>query len=176
MGQTTFSGPVRSLAGFNPVGFNSVVNVASGDNALTLTAADHGGRLITVEDTTMIFTVPEIVATEPTDKTDPGQLCNLGLTFRFLWLATGAGGTEINLSGSDEFIGPITVALENGALQTQFLAEADDNFASINMNATTTGGIIGSYVEITAVASARWIAAKSLLMGSGIASTPFATA
>jgi len=175
MGQTTFSGPVRSLAGFNPSGFNSVVNVASGDNTLTLTAAAHGGRLITVEDTTMIFTVPEIVATEPVDKTDPDQTCNLGLTFRFLWLATGAAGTEINLSGSDEFIGPITIALES-ALQTQFLAEAGDDFASINMNATTTGGIIGSYVEITAVASARWTAAKSLLMGSGTAATPFAVA
>ena len=28
MGQTTFSGPVRSLAGFNPSGFNSVVNLS----------------------------------------------------------------------------------------------------------------------------------------------------
>jgi hypothetical protein len=173
MGTTTFSGPVVSLGGFSGVGFNNIVNVASGDNTLALTAADHGGRLITVEDTTMIFTVPEIVATEPSDKTAPSQLCNLGLTFRFLWLATGAAGTEINLSGSDEFIGPITVALES-ALQTQFLAEAADNFVSINMNATTTGGIIGSYVEITAVASARWIASKSLLMGSGSAVTPFA--
>jgi len=174
MGQSTFSGPVRSLGGFNGVGWNNVVNVASGDNTLALTAADHGGRLITVEDTTMIFTVPAIVSTEPEDKTNPGQLCNLGLTFRFLWLVTGAAGTEINLSGSDEFIGPITVALES-ALQTQFLAEASDNFVSINMNATTTGGIIGSYCEITAVASNRWIAAKSILMGSGIGATPFAT-
>ena len=86
MGQSTFSGPVRSLAGFNPSGFNSVVNVASGDNTLTLTAAAHGGRLITVEDTTMIFTVPEIVTTEPSDRNAPNQLSNLGLTFRFLRL------------------------------------------------------------------------------------------
>ena len=174
MGQTTFSGPVRSLAGFNPSGFNSVVNVASGDNTLTLTAAAHGGRLITVEDTTMEFTVPEIVATEPTDKTDPTQLCNLGLTFKFLWLATAANGTEINLSGSDLFIGPITIALES-ALQTQFLAEAGDGFQSIDMAGTVTGGIIGTYVEITAVDSARWITAKSILMGSGTGETPFTT-
>ena len=172
MGQTTFSGPVRSLAGFNPSGFNSVVNVASGDNTLTLTAAAHGGRLITVEDTTMIFTVPEIVATEPVDKTDPDQTCNLGLTFRFLWLATGAAGTEINLSGSDEFIGPITIALES-ALQTQFLAEAGDDFASINMNATTTGGLLGSEVNVRAYSGIGWLVWGNVFGTNGTAATPF---
>jgi len=175
MAQTTFNGNVRAIGGFNPYGVNAVYNVASGDNTLTLSAADHGGKLITVNDTTMIFTVPESNVSATTGQDGFSKLNNLGLTFRMLWLATGATGTEINLSGSDEFVGPISIAVES-AVQTQFLAEAGDDFVSINMNATTTGGIIGSYVEITCVASGQWIAAKSMLMGSGVIAIPFAVA
>lgn len=174
MGKTTFSGPVRSLSGFNPYGYSNVYNVANGTNTLTLTAADHGGKLITVDDATMIFTVPAVVATEPDDPTDPNQLCNLGLTFRFLF-TTIASAVEINLSGSDEFLGAIyQIDTDTSDGLAVYPAEAADNFVSIDLNGTTKGGRVGSYVEITAAASGIWLVSGTVL-ASGVVATPFAT-
>ena len=127
MGQTTFSGPVRSLAGFNPSGFNNVVDFSGSGVTTALTVAAHGGRIITVNDATGIFTVPAIVATEPTDPTDPTQLCNLGTVFRF-FIATASTGVSINLSGSDEFVGVLyQIDTDTSDAVAAYPAEAADN-------------------------------------------------
>ena len=175
MGQTTFSGPVRSLAGFNPSGFNSVVNLSGSGVTTALTVGDHGGRVITVDDATAKLTVPEIVATVPSDKTDPNQLCNLGTTFRVM-ITTAVTGFEINLSGSDEFVGVLyQIDTDSSDAIAAYPAEAADNFASIDLNGTTKGGRVGSYVEIEAVASAVWRVSGTVL-ASGSVATPFDTA
>tara|TARA_R110000751_G_scaffold178280_3_gene284519 strand:+ start:1052 stop:1534 length:483 start_codon:yes stop_codon:yes gene_type:complete len=154
-------------------GYNSIFRVVVGDNTLALTAADHGGRIITVLDPTMIFTVPEIVVTEPRDKTDPGQVCNLGLTFRFLQTVDAAAGTAINLSGSDKFIGSIMgIDTDTSDATLAWAAAAGDNFVSIDYNGGTLGGLIGTYTEITAVASAQWLVSGQNLQ-SGVVATPF---
>ena len=173
MGQTTFSGPVRSLAGFNPSGFNNVVDFSGSGVTTALTVAAHGGRIITVNDATGIFTVPEIVATEPTDPTDPTQLCNLGTVFRF-FVATASTGVSINLSGSDEFVGVLYQIDNDDDAIAAYPAQAADNFVSVDFDGTTKGGRVGSYVEIEAVASAVWLVGGTVL-ASGSVATPFAT-
>ncbi len=175
MGKTTFSGPVRSLSGFNPSGFNNVVDFAGSGVTTALTVADHGGRILTVNDATGIFTVPEIVSTEPTDPTDPNQLCNLGTVFRF-FIATASTGFSINLSGSDELLGVIyQIDTDTSDAIKAYPAEAADNFASVDFDGSTKGGRVGSYVEIEAVASAVWLVSGTVL-ASGTVATPFATA
>jgi hypothetical protein len=57
MGQTTFSGPVRSERGFTAVGSNAVVNITE---ETTLTYADHVGRIIEINDADGAITLPTI--------------------------------------------------------------------------------------------------------------------
>ena len=45
----------------------------------------------------------------------------------------------------------------------------------ITMNGTTTGGIAGSIVRVTAIASAKY-AVEGIILGSGTLATPFADA
>ena len=78
MAKSTFSGPVRSLAGFISAGNASVVSLTADT---TLTVAAHAGKILLCNDADGKFTLPSIVATAPDDATDPNQLNNLGATF-----------------------------------------------------------------------------------------------
>jgi len=169
MGKTTFAGPVRSLAGFNPYGYNNEVNVADAAATITLTAADHGGRIITVQDADLAITLPSIVATEPSDPTSPDQLCNLGLTFR-IYLSVAATDVTITTAAADNFVGGILIKSETVAQSDTFFADGDDDI--ITMNGTTKGGLEGSYVELTAITDG-WLCSGSVLLGSSTLVTPF---
>ena len=170
MGKTTFSGPVVSLGGFSPSGYNNIVNVASGITALSLTAADHGGRLIMLQDAALDITLPSIVTTEPADKTNPGQLCNLGLTFS-IYFSVASTAVSLDTDGSDEYCGAINIKSETVAESDTFFADGTD--VSIDTNGTTKGGLEGSYLEVTATTDG-WLCSKSVLLGSGTIATPFA--
>ena len=167
---TTFSGPVVSLGGFSPSGYNNIVNVASGITALSLTSADHGGRLIMLQDAALDITLPSIVTTEPADKTNPGQLCNLGLTFS-IYFSVASTAVSLDTDGSDEYCGAINIKSETVAESDTFFADGTD--VSIDTNGTTKGGLEGSYLEVTATTDG-WLCSKSVLLGSGTIATPFA--
>jgi hypothetical protein len=85
MALTTFSGPIKSLAGFIDSGFNSSVDATAAltGGELTLTVAAHAGKQLTVSADGGTFTLPTIVATNPGDTTDPNQQCNFGMQFQF---------------------------------------------------------------------------------------------
>ena len=171
MGTSTFSGPVVSLGGFNPSGYNNEVNVASGITALSLTEADHGGRLIMLQDAALDITLPAIVATEPTDKTDPGQLCNLGLTFKIYFSVASTAVSLDTASSDDEYCGALQVKSETVAQSDTFFADGTD--VHIDTNGVEKGGLEGSYLEVTATTDG-WLCSKSLLLGSGTLTSPFA--
>tara|TARA_R110000751_G_C13511306_1_gene451582 strand:+ start:54 stop:578 length:525 start_codon:yes stop_codon:yes gene_type:complete len=173
MGKTTFSGPVVSLGGFNPHGYNNSVNFDGTIASTALTVDSHGGRILTVNDADHTFTLPSIVATEPGDKTDPTQLANIGVTFRF-FIETASTGVNINTDGTDKFLGTIGVVHHNAATNKWFHAVPGDSFDAIDLNGSTKGGIVGSYVEIQAVAAAKYRVFGAFL-GSGTLVTPFAT-
>ena len=168
MAQTTFAGPVRSLAGFINAGSTGVVSLTADT---TLTVASHAGRLLLTNDADGKFTLPSIVVTTPGDPTDPGQLNNLGATFTFL-VITAATDMDILTDGTDKFVGGLYLGKSDAAGKTFMSGAAND---VITMNGSTTGGIVGTVVTCYAAASAKYVV-SGIALASGTVATPFADA
>ena len=169
MAQTTFSGPVKSLAGFITAGVNSSVSL-SADTSLTV--ATHAGKIILLNDADGKFTLPSIVSTTPDDPTSPSQTNNIGASFYF-YVETLATDLDIKTDGTDKFVGAAMIAVDDGAKKAFVPAATND---VITLNGTTKGGIVGSVIRVTAIDSATYLVHDSLLIGSGTIVTPFADA
>jgi len=168
MAKSTFSGPVRSLAGFISAGSTSFVSLTA-DTSLTV--ASHAGKVLTCNDADGKFTLPSIVATTPGDSTDPNQTNNIGATFFFV-VETAATDMDILTDGTDKFVGGLYTGVDDTTGKTFISAAAND---VITMNGSTKGGLAGSIVKVTAMASAKY-AVEGLILGSGTLVTPFADA
>ncbi len=169
MAQTTFSGPVKSLAGVITAGVNSSVSLSADT---TLTVAAHAGKIILLNDADGKFTLPTIVATSPTDPTSPDQANNIGASFYF-YVETAATDLDILTDGTDKFVGAVMVAVDDGAKKAFIPAASND---VITLNGSTKGGLVGSVVQITAIDAATYLVHNTLLLGSGTIVTPFADA
>ena len=167
MAKTTFSGPVQSLAGFISAGSNNVVSLTADT---TLTVAAHAGKILLTNDADGVFTLPSIVTTTPTDPTDPNQLNNLGATFTFV-VVTAATDMDIVTDGTDKFLGMVYTGITTAATGKTWVSAAANDV--ITQNGTTKGGVAGSYIRITAIASAQYFV-EGMLLGSGTIATPFA--
>ena len=152
MANTTFSGPVRSERGFTAVGSNAVVNITA---EATLTYADHVGRIVEINDADGAVTLPTITA------------ATIGAKYTF-FVGTDATDLDIKTDGTDKFVGSVSVA---GSTTKAFAPGATNDV--ISMNGSTTGGVAGSYVEATALATAEYLV-QGVLVGSGSVATPFA--
>ena len=168
MARSTFSGPVWSLAGVVSAGNSSVVSLTADT---TLTVASHAGKLLLCNDADGKFTLPSIVATAPTDETDPNQTNNLGASFTFM-VITAATDMDILTDGTDKFVGGLYTGVTNATGKTFISGSSND---VITMNGTTTGGLVGSVVHCQAVASAKYVV-SGIILGSGTLATPFADA
>ena len=168
MAKSTFSGPVRSLAGFINAGYNSVVSLTANT---TITVASHAGRPLLCNDADGVFTLPSIVVTEPSDKTDPNQLANLGAQFTFI-VVTAATDMDIVTDGTDKFVGGLYTGVTDATGKT-FISGASNDV--ITQNGSTKGGLAGSIITVTAIASAQY-AVQGIILGSGTLVTPFADA
>jgi hypothetical protein len=155
MGLTTFSGPVRSERGFTAVGSTAVVNITA---ETTLTYADHVGRIIEINDADGAVTLPAITSD------------TIGATYKF-FVGTTASDLDIKTDGTDKFVGNLVLAAAATSQARGFAPAASNDV--ISMNGTTTGGIAGSVVEVTAIATAEYLVTGTLL-GSGTLATPFA--
>ena len=141
MAKSTFSGPVKSLAGFISAGSTAVVSLTA-DTSLTVAA--HAGKILTTNDADGKFTLPSIVTTSPSDPTD----------------------------GTDKFVGGLYTGKDDASGKVFISAASND---VITMNGTTKGGLVGSIVKVTAMASAKY-AVEGIILGSGTIVTPFADA
>ncbi len=168
MAQSTFSGPVRSLAGFISAGSSSVVSLTADT---TLTVASHAGKILLTNDADGVFTLPSIVTTTPDDSTDPNQLNNLGASFTFV-VVTAATDMDIKTDGTDKFVGGTYTGVTDATGKTFISGSSND---VITMNGSTKGGLAGSIVRVTAIASAKY-AVEGIILGSGTLVTPFADA
>ena len=168
MAKSTFSGPVRSLGGFINAGSKSFVSLTADT---TLTVATHAGRLLLTNDADGKFTLPSIVATTPNHPTEPGQTNIIGAQFTFV-VETVATDMDILSDGTDKFVGGLYFGKSDAAGKTFISGASNDTFTQ---NGTTKGGLAGSIVVITAMASAKYHVAAQLL-GSGTLVTPFADA
>jgi hypothetical protein len=155
MGLTTFSGPVRSERGFTAVGSTAVVAITA---ETTLTYADHVGRIIEINDADGAVTLPAITSD------------TIGATYKF-FVGTTASDLDIKTDGTDKFVGFLLLAAAATSQARGFAPAASNDV--ISMNGTTTGGIAGSVVEVTAIATAEYLVTGTLL-GSGTLATPFA--
>ena len=168
MAKSTFSGPVKSLAGFITAGNTAVVSLTADT---TLTVAAHSGRVLTTNDADGKFTLPSIVTTAPSDPTDPNQLNNLGASFFFV-VETAATDMDILTDGTDKFVGGLYTGVNNATGKT-FISGASNDV--ITLNGSTKGGLAGSIIRVTAMASAKY-AVEGITLGSGTLVTPFADA
>ena len=168
MAKSTFSGPVKSLSGFISAGNANVVSLTA-DTSLTVDA--HAGKVLTCNDADGKFTLPSIVATAPDRDDDPNQTNNLGASFYFV-IETAATDLDIKTDGTDKFVGGLYLGKSDAAGKTFFSGATND---VITLNGTTKGGIAGSVIKVTAMASAKYLV-EGIVLASGTVVTPFADA
>lgn len=177
MSRTTFTGPVRSLGGFYTQGPATVVNVPDATNTLTLTVADHAGRIIKTNDASLILTLPTIsAAADPVSSgpaADPNNPNNQGASF-YIFIETTATAVAIKTDGTDKFVGSVSL-IDTDSSGAMFGYAPGASNDVINLNGTTQGGIAGSWVKITALTTAKYLV-EGVLLASGVPATPFADA
>ena len=175
MANTTFSGPVISKNGFITTGPGATKTINStglGAQGLNLTVNDHAGRILISQDADGIYTLPSINvnangATAGT--TDYNNQNNIGASFYF-YVDTTATDVQIQTDGVDKFTGAAMIAVDNGAKKAFFPGLSND---VLSMNGTTTGGIIGSVIQVTALENDQYLVHNTLILGSGGIATPF---
>jgi hypothetical protein len=177
MALTTFQNTVRSLAGFYSQGPGNVINVTA---STTITVAAHAGRLITVGGTiasNIVLTLPAVNTTANPNSSgpggDPNSPNNQGAVFTFFVPTTIAtSSVKIGTNGTDKYVGSILmIDTDSSDAVTGYAPGATNDF--INLNGSTTGGIAGSYIQVTALSSAVYMV-QGVVVGSGSVATPFA--
>ena len=170
MGQTTFSGPVKSQRGFVTAGPDAVVNITA---ETTLTFAAHAGKVIKVNDADGAITLPTIKADSKgasAGENDPNVNSHLGAVYKF-FVGTDCTDCDIKTDGTDKFVGHATIVnVADGTNSTFAPASSND---VISMNGGTTGGDKGSTVTITALEDNVYLVEAGLI-GTGTEATPFA--
>jgi hypothetical protein len=87
--------------------------------------------------------------------------------------AVTAGGTYVvNTTGSDVFLGGVygTIAAPNATNDALFAASTANK--TLTLNATTTGGLIGGWLEFTMISATQW-SVSGVTLGTGTIATPF---
>ncbi len=169
MANTTFSGPVISKNGFIGTGPGSTVALTA-NTSLTVNA--HAGRILLTQDADGIFTLPSINANAngaTAGDTDYNNLNNIGASFTF-YVDLLATDIQIVTDGVDKFTGAAMIAVNDGAKKAFFPVASND---VLSMNGTTTGGIVGSVIQVTALETAQYLVHNTLILGSGTIVTPF---
>ena len=169
MAHTTFSGPVISKNGFIGTGPGSTVALTA-NTSLTVNA--HAGRILLTQDADGIFTLPSINANAngaSAGETDYNNQNNIGASFYF-YVDLTATDVQIVTDGTDKFTGAAMIAVDDGAKKAFFPAASND---VLSMNGTTTGGIVGSVIQVTALETAQYLVHNTLILGSGTIVTPF---
>jgi hypothetical protein len=178
MAITTFDGPIRSLGGLFQQGPSTIVSITS---STTLSPTLHAGRILSIGGTlaaNVVLTLPTIIASANTSASGPGNdpntLNNEGAVYT-IWVPTtiATSSLKIGTDGTDKFVGSVlSMDTDNSGAAVGFIAGASDDF--INFNGTTTGGVAGTWVEIFAIDSLKYMV-NGVALGSGVVATPFAT-
>jgi hypothetical protein len=74
-------------------------------------------------------------------------------------------------NGTDVFMGTVAVSTDIAGVTCPTTSTSD----TVTMNGSTTGGILGSWIEVEDVASGKW-AIRGGLVSSGAEATPFSAA
>jgi hypothetical protein len=170
MGQSTFSGPVRSLAGFISSGVSNSVTTAVG---ATLDVANYAGKQIYYTSTaTATFTLPAVNTTTPSDPTDPNQSNNYGATYSFVLSTTVTGDFKVQVANAtDTMVGTAILGSGTTALVFSTVTASD----TITLDGTTKGGVGGATITATVIGANRY--KVNVVSGAtGAVATPFSAA
>ena len=173
MANTTFDGPVRSKNGFINIGPGMTKSLSADTN---LTVQEHAGRILLLNDADGKFTLPSINVNADSavagPGSDPNNLNNIGASFYF-YFETLATDLDIKTDGTDKFTGACLIGVDDGAKKAFVPAATND---VMTFNGTTSGGIVGSVLKVTAIDTNNYLVHDSLVIGSGTIVTPFADA
>ena len=192
MARTTFSGPVRSLAGFVPAGAGAQQQFNANNTTTVLRlfptpAVDAAGNptgailpgfagVANVYNSSNAagagqLTLPPVLSVAQTDATDPNQQNNLGANITIVMAQNLANNLVIKPSGGDVFTGYAMSVDANGLTKT-FLATPNDT--TITFNGGTTGGDIDTEISFTCIVGGIWfVRAVAFGAGAGAGATPF---
>ena len=184
MARTTFSGPVRSLNGFISTGNNMAQSIGGStvDGGTDVTGIDkYQGKVTQVTDAVTVFNLPEIVTDSGSDsqKNSPNTTSTIGLEYGFLFTEsltstntfTLNAGTAAGRSTADVFNG--IAWYSNSATDPAANASWGSNgYDTLTLDATTRGGLIGTYVTVRAVAANVWVI-QVMMNGNGTMVTPW---
>ena len=155
MGSTTFSGPVTSKAGFiTGTDVNSTLTASA-----AITQETYNGQIINLSAAAgMTITLPAATGTNA--------------MYRFVVSTSVTSNSYIIqvANATDVMVGAASVAGTTG-VNFGTLPASD----TLTMNGSTQGGLAGSYIEVTDVASGIFVVRANLL-GSGSVITPFSAA
>jgi hypothetical protein len=121
------------------------------------------------------WTLPSITtgsAGESSGGNDYNVASNLGATYTFIVQTLFSAGV-IKTDGTDKFIGFAKSLMTTAATGIAWFPGATNDV--MNFDGTTTGGIVGSIIKVTAVASAQYFV-EAYIKSSGSQATPFADA
>lgn len=135
--------------------------VVSGTGAtLTITAAQSGKKFLFDRAAGIVFTLPAPV---------------VGLKYTFITtVSLTSNAYTINTSGASVFmVGAVLGAIEGAATDECHFANGTTHIG-ISSNATTTGGLIGGYLEVECISATVW-EVKGILSCTATPATPFTT-
>ena len=184
MARTTFKGPVRSLNGFISTGNNMAQSIGGStvDGGTDVAGIDkYQGKVTQVTDAVTVFNLPEIVTDTGSDsqKNSPNTTSTIGLEYGFLFTEsltstntfTLNAGTAAGRSTADVFNG--IAWYSNSATDPAANASWGSNgYDTLTLDATTRGGLIGTYVTVRAVAANVWVI-QVMMNGNGTMVTPW---
>ena len=152
MALTTFSGPVKSNAGF----ISGTDSVATSVTASTLAVtSDYNGFLIPLNRAGgMTVTLPAATGSQA--------------VYRFVVGTTFTSNGIIQVANATDTMNGLA-SVGGGTGNVFSTLPASD---TITMNGSTTGGLAGSYIELVDVAAGDWVV-RAALVGSGTPATPF---
>lgn len=123
-----------------------VVSIST-DATVTISASNSGTTYVLAKATGTAFTLPTAA---------------VGLTYKFFVSVSAAGGSyTIVTDGTDNFEG-IVINIDKDQAYTstealQAICIAAGTPTTITLNGGTTGGLIGSWIEVTAITTDRWM-------------------
>jgi hypothetical protein len=144
MAATHFTGPVYSTGGFvgNVTGAVVAAPVNATASTLAVAQATHAGRVVTLNRAAGIaVTLPAATGS--------------GAFYRFfIGTTVTSNTTTIKVTGDDTMSGLAVMAADGGATVNGWETAADTD--TITFDGSTTGGILGDFVELTDVAADKW--------------------
>ncbi|MFA7287651.1 MAG: hypothetical protein WC055_02110 [Melioribacteraceae bacterium] len=135
--------------------------ISAGSATLAPTAAQSGSVIALAKADGVTVTLPACSTT------------NIGIRYRFqVAVSCTSVGYVINTTGTDVFLGGIYGTIQApGVVNDAFFGVSTAN-KTITLNATTTCGLIGGWVEVVCVSGTQWMV-TGVTLGTGTIATPF---